>query len=135
MVFSVYFHTNHHTKENTIVHVVFIGYSRWQINDYLQPLSLRKVFKENLEKYASFIGIRNTPTLENSFSYTKEGSHQFHYTLPFADKCAFYSIFASAIYDLNKAFHHAYTPLSSDDILELAIPIVWLPTGFFTTKY
>ena len=131
MVFSVYFHTNHPEKENTLVRVVFIGYSRRQMNEYFQRLSLRKIFKENLMKYSSVIGKRNSLTIEKAFPYRKEGEHQFFYSLPFTDKCAFYSIFTSAIYDISKAFHDVSKPISSDDVLELALPVVWLPTGFF----
>ena len=131
MVFSVYFHTNHPSKKNTLVRVVFIGYSRRQMNEYFQRLSLRKKFKENLMKYSSVIGIRNTLSIEKAFPHRKEGEHQFFYSLPFTDKCAFYSIFTSAIYDLSKAFHHVSRPISFDDILELALPVVWLPTGFY----
>ena len=131
MVFSVYFHAKHPTKKNTIVRVVFIGYSRRQMQEYFHRISLRHVLKKNLLKYSSLLGTRNVLKIENAFPYTKEGSHKFFYSIPFTDKCAFYSIFTSAIYDLTKVFHDAKKPITSDDILEMALPIVWLPTGFF----
>ena len=131
MVFSVYFHAKHPTKDNTIVRIVFIGYTRRQMHEYFQRLSLRNVFKKNLMKYASFLGVRNRLKIENAFPYTKKGTPTFYYSIPFTDKCAFYSLFVSAIYDLTKVFHDGTKPLSSNDILELALPIVWLPTGYY----
>ena len=132
IVFSVYFHTMHPTKENTLVRVVFIGYSRKSLLDYMNRLSLREVCKDHLNKYISFIGIKKDLTLENTFPFRNNYKDAtFHYTLPFVDKCAFYSIFVSAIYDLSKVFYNESKPLCFEDILELALPIAWLPTGYY----
>ena len=78
----------------------------------------------------SFFGVWNKLSLENTFQYRHLNETESIIIL-FHLWTNVHSIFISAIYNLSKAFHNASKPLSVDDKLELALPIAWLPTGFY----
>ena len=131
MVFSIYFHTRH-PETSQWLRVVFIGYSRKSIGDYFRRLNKRKQLKEHLDRYISILkkhGNRMQFSIQNSFAFEATDEHVLSMKLPFVDKCGFYSIFVSCLYDLIRTQKHTKRPLTLDDVLELSLPIAWLTTG------
>ena len=129
-VFGIYFVKKHPTKLNTWVRVVFLGYSRKSVSDYYKRMNKRALFKEHLQKYFALVGSsRATFNLTNSFPWQNSSAPILHFRLPFIDKCGFYSIFVSPLHDLIESKRGTKNKLSLEDILELALPIVWLRSG------
>ena len=130
-VFSIYYHTYHPDHPNQIVRVVFIGYSRKAIHDYYLREINYKLYKHHLRQYylCLKIGNQRTFTLPNAFSWDPSLEHKPYMKLPFVDKCGFYSIFVSAIYDLINRYKNTKDELCLEDVLELVMPIGWLTTG------
>ena len=118
----------HPKKNGQRVRVVLLGYSRKSIPDYYKRLNKRNLFKQHLHSYIDFLDKRLNLNLTNSipFNYRSNKSNSFIHTLPFADKCSFYSIFTSAIYDLMKKYR---SEITLERIVELVLPIGWLTTG------
>ena len=132
-VFSVYFHTYHPDHPKKIVRIVFIGYSRKAINDYYHREMNYKIFKQHLKQYYTFLNVgqgnQRNLTLNNAFVWDPSSTHTPHMLLPFVDKCGFYSIFVSSIYDLVMQYKTTKDELCLEDVLELVMPIGWLTTG------
>lgn len=126
-VFGIYFNMNHPTKKNTPIRLVILGYSRKSIHDFYKRLEKRNMFKTHLMSYYNLIGVRKYLTLENAITYesTKRNESCIQ-RLPFVDKCGFYSIFVSCIYDL---LRNRKEKLCLEQLLELVLPIGWLNTG------
>jgi len=57
----------------------------------------------------------------------KEADPTLSYKIPFMDKCAYYSVFCSAVYDFIKS--KAGKSLKLSQILAIVLPISWLTTG------
>ena len=130
VVFSVYFHVpyTHKNKKKDMVRLVFIGYSRKSISDYYKRLNLRFNFKHDLLKYHSYTNQRKHLSIRTAIPFSEnKDDHIITHTLPFFDKCAFYSIFVSPIYDLIRKFTAKNWYIQ--DFLELILPIGWLTTG------
>lgn len=130
-VFAIYFHTYHPTKPDNIVRVVFIGYSRKAIHDYYKRENNCEVYKKHLLKYYDCLKKtgRQDFTIQNAFDWNPTSTHILHARIPFIDKCAFYSIFVSPIYDLIKTYKVKKQKIFIEDILEMVMPIGWLTTG------
>ena len=129
VVFSVYFYFQ--TTQHDLIRVVFVGYSRKSIGDYFRRFQRRTLFKEHLMKYISIMEQNDSTRLHlslgNSVTPSKEAEPILTYKIPFMDKCAYYSVFCSAIYDLLKS--DAGASLKMSQILEIVLPISWLTTG------
>lgn len=82
------------------------------------------MFKEHLEQYATYVGERNFFSLKNAipFEVSKKKEPTIITKLPFMDKCCFYSIFTSTIYDIIRSCKN----LVLEDIVEEVLPIGWL---------
>lgn len=130
-VFAIYFHTYHPTKPDNIVRVVFIGYSRKAIHDYYIRENNFTVYKEHLLKYYDCLKKtgRQDFTIQNAFAWNPTSTHILHSRIPFIDKCGFYSIFVSPIYDLIQTYKEKKQKIFIEDILEMVMPIGWLTTG------
>ena len=126
-VFGMYFILNHATEKNKKVRLVLLGYSRRSIYSTMIRLEKRTMFKGLLERYASYVGERNLFSLENAipFEVSKNKEPTIITKLPFMDKCGFYSIFTSAIYDIIRICKNVFL----EDIVEMVLPIGWLVTG------
>ena len=126
-VFGMYFNMNHPKKKDTPIRLIILGYSRKSIHDFYKRLDKRRLLKSHLLSYYNLLGDRKYLTIQNAIPYDstrKEQSCIQH--LPFVDKCGFYSIFVSCIYDL---IHNGKEKISFDQLLELMLPIGWLTTG------
>ena len=126
-VFGIYFNMNHPIKKSCPIRLIILGYSRKSINDFYVRLNKRMMFKNHLLTYYSFLDVRQTLTLTNAIplKYYQISSEQIIFTLPFVDKCSFYSIFVSCLFDLTKV----HKDITIDQIIELVLPIGWLTTG------
>ena len=128
-VFAVYF-TVPYDEKGKMVRLVYVGYSRKSISDYYARLDKRNLFKKHLKKYSQMLDTRKIFNLQSAIPVPNvDGSpRQLSQTLPYIDKCGFYSIFVSPIYDLiNSSQIKKKWTLS--DIIELVLPIGWLITG------
>lgn len=127
-VFGIYKNMRHPRNNAKGIRVILLGYSRKSIPDYYKRLNKRNLFKEHLFSYMRFMGERLNLTLSNAIPHNmkKDNNNQFLHTLPFADKCAFYSIFASCIYDIMEKFR---SDITLETIVELVLPIGWITTG------
>ena len=85
------------------------------------------MFKKHLLRYSTFVGERNVFCLENAIPFKSSKNEQptVITKIPFMDKCGFYSIFTSAIYDIIRSCKN----IVLEDIVELVLPIGWLCTG------
>ena len=128
-VFGIYINMRHPTKKNSFVRVVLLGYSRKSIPDYYKRREKRNLFKEHILKYIQFMGEERLNFQLSSaipFHFRKNDKDEFLHKLPYADKCAFYSIFTSCIYDFMKRYENNVT---IEHIIELVLPIGWITTG------
>ena len=128
-VFSVYF-TVPYDDTGKLVRLVYLGYSRKSISDYYLRLNKRALFKQHLLKYSQMLGERKVFKLESIVSAPSSGesSRNLIFTLPHVDKCGFYSIFVSAVFDLMNSTSKSKVWFIQD-VLELVLPIGWLITG------
>ena len=127
-VFGIYRNMKHPQINDKRIRVVLLGYSRKSIPDYYKRLNKRNLFKQHLLSYMRFMGERLNLTLSNAIPYKLKPNigDEFLHTLPFADKCAFYSIFASSIYDIMEKYR---SEITLETIVELVLPIGWITTG------
>ena len=105
-----------------------LGYSRKSISDYYKRFEKRSLFKQHLLRYLGYTSTRQSLSIQHCFKFENIHANLQNpiHTLPFIDKCGFYSIFVSAIYDLIfSGKKHWYI----EDIVELVLPIGWLTTG------
>ena len=126
-VYGMYFILNHPTEKNQYIRLVLLGYSRRAIYHTMNRFEKRNMFKEHLKRYVSYVGERNMFHLENAISFqsSKQKDPTIITKLPFIDKCGFYSIFTSAIYDIIRNCKN----IVLEDIVEMVLPIGWLCTG------
>ena len=134
VVFSVYFYYRPTTDPSNLIRVVFVGYSRKSIGDYYRRLKRRTLFKEHLLKYIKIMentdSERLNLSLQNAMqnSTNNQSDHIMSTKLPFMDKCAYYSLYASVLYDLIYSKPDGKTWTMSK-VLELVLPVAWLTTG------
>ena len=125
-VFGIYFHTVHPENKEKIIRVVYLGYSRKSIFQCMHRLEKENEFRKSLDKYYEFLksGNRLSLCLKNAFPF--QSNDEVILKVPFIDKCGFYSIFVSAVYDFIQKFKHF---IFLEDIIELILPIAYLTTG------
>ena len=127
-VFGIFFITEHPKKKNQYIRLVILGYSRKSINDYYNRLNKRSLFKSHLLRYYDLLKERQHLTIRNAYQFSKSDMKEANIIqkLPFVDKCGFYSIFVSCLYDLIQVHSDV---LCLDHIVELVLPVGWLTTG------
>ena len=125
-VFGMYFFLKH-TKEKKIVRLVLLGYSRRSIFYAMNRFEKRSLFKNHLKRYSTYVGERNNFCMENAIPWNvaRRKTPLVISKIPFIDKCGFYSVFVSGLYDIIKSG----TTLFLEDIVELVLPVGWLCTG------
>ena len=131
MAMAVYIH-HYHSKSKQWVRIAIIGYFRRVVSEYYNRLNNQKYLYKNLGFYCKNLGSRLQYCLENAI--TPNDNHnvclEYQYKLPFVDKCAFYSIFVSAIDNL--IYSEKVTRENTvylQDLIEIITPIGWLNTG------
>lgn len=127
-VLGLYFNLEHPLKKSCPIRVILLGYSRKSINDFYIRLNKRELFKRHLLMYYDCLEDRKNLCLSHAIPmevFLSQRRDKIIHTLPFVDKCAFYSIFVSCIHDLieaNKA-------ITLHQVIELILPIGWITTG------
>ena len=126
-VYGMYFILKHPSQEKKNVRLVLLGYSRRSIYNAISRFEKRNMFKRHLLRYSTFLGERNVFCLEKAIPFKSSKNEQptVITKIPFMDKCGFYSIFTSAIYDIIRSCKNVVL----EDIVELVLPIGWLCTG------
>ena len=125
-VFGMYFIFRHPT-EKKFVRLVLLGYSRRSIFYAMNRFEKRSMFKNHLKRYSTYLDERNDFCLENAIPWNdaRRKTPSIISKIPFIDKCGFYSIFVSGLYDIIKSGKTLFL----EDIVELVLPIGWLCTG------
>ena len=128
-VFAVYF-TVPYDEKGKMVRLVYVGYSRKSISDYYLRLDKRSLFKNHLKEYSEMLQDRKEFNLQSIIQMPNKGGgpRKLYHTLPHIDKCGFYSIFVSPIYDLINS-SEIKKEWTLQDLIELVLPIGWLITG------
>lgn len=126
-VFGMYFVCKHPKEKNKFVRVVLLGYSRRSIFYAMSRFEKRNMFKNHVKRYSTYLCERNEFCLENAIPWkdARKKTPSVLSKIPFIDKCGFYSIFVSALYDIL----NSEKTLFLEDIVELVLPIGWLCTG------
>ena len=138
---TVYFH-HKHQKSGKYVRIAMIAYCRRVVTEFYNRMNTREVLLDNLKKYYENMGIRKNYCIENAIippsrSLTREqfrtkqymGNKEFQFTMPFADKCSYYSIYVSILDSYVKFKTKKKLKIFKEEMVELITPIGWLTTG------
>jgi len=134
ILMSVYFHHFYEPIGKT-VRVAFLGYTRKCIFEYYRRQNKYNLLKGQLDQYLRCVGTRNEYSLQNAITLHQAKQTDFVYSIPFIDKCAFYSLFVYSIELFQDHFINNQRKVYLEDLIEIVTTIGWLtsPKLFYLT--